>query len=128
MLLLFNKSNKNVIVKKLSVADGFWSRMKGLMWKKDLAEDEGLLLVPCNSVHSMFMRFPIDLLFLDRELKIIRIIERFKPWKATPIFRDCHQVVEIKAGVASKKGVTVKDELEVIKPNPCYVDRNKYKA
>lgn len=83
------------------------------MWKKDLAVDEGLLLVPCNSVHSMFMRFPIDLLFLDRNFMVIRIIERFKPWKATPIFRNCYQVIELKAGVASKKGVSVKDELEI---------------
>lgn len=115
MLQLINKSKKNIIVENLFLADSFWSRMKGLMGKKDLPEDEGLLLVPCNSVHSMFMRFPIDLLFLNRELRVIKIIDRFKPWKATPIIRDCYQVVELKAGVASKKGVTIKDELDIIK-------------
>lgn len=115
MLQLINKSKKNIIVENLFLADSFWSRMKGLMGKKDLPEDEGLLLVPCNSVHSMFMRFPIDLLFLNRELRVIKIIDRFKPWKATPIIRDCYQVVELKAGVASIKGVTIKDELDIIK-------------
>lgn len=118
MLKLINKSKKNIIVENLFLADSIWSRTKGLMGKKDLAEEEGLLLVPCNSVHSMFMRFPIDLLFLDRELNIIRIIEKFKPWRATPMFRDCRQVVELKAGVALKKGVSVRDELEIIKSDP----------
>lgn len=118
MLQLINKSKNNLIVKNLFLANSFWSRMKGLMWKKDLTEDEGLVLVPCNSVHSMFMRFPIDLLFLSREFKVIKIIERFKPWRATPIIRDCYQIVELKAGVVSKKGVSVKDELEIIKFNP----------
>lgn len=118
MLQLINKTKKIVIVEKLFIANSFWPRMKGLMGKKDLAEDEGLLLVPCNSVHSMFMRFPIDLLFLDRELKIIRIIERFKPWKATPIFRDCYQVVELRSGIVVKKGVSIKDELEIARSDP----------
>lgn len=115
MLQLINKSKNNILVENLFLADSFWSRMKGLMGKKDLAENDGLLLVPCNSVHSMFMRFPIDLLFLDQNFTVIRIIERFKPWKATPIFRDCCQVVELKAGVALKKGVSIEDKLEIIK-------------
>lgn len=83
------------------------------MGKRDMSEDEGLLLVPCNSVHCMFMRFPIDLLFLDRDFNIVKIIESFKPWKATPIFRGCHQVIELRAGVAAKKGVSEKDKLGI---------------
>lgn len=115
MLKLINKSKKNIIVENLFLADSFWPRMKGLMGKKNLPEDEGLLLLPCNSVHSMFMRFPIDLLFLNRELRVIKIVYRFKPWRVTPIIRDCYQVVELRAGVASVKGVTIKDELDIIK-------------
>ncbi|MFX4261819.1 DUF192 domain-containing protein [Pelotomaculum propionicicum] len=106
-----------MIVGNLNVADSFWSRLKGLMRKRDMPEDEGLLIVPCNSVHSMFMRFPIDLLFLDRELKVIKIVEMFRPWKTTPIIRGSYQVVELRAGVVSKKGVSIKDELEIVNYN-----------
>lgn len=115
MLQLINRSKKNMIIRNLHVADGFWSRLKGLMRKRDLPEDEGLLIVPCNSVHSMFMRFPIDLLFLDRDFKVIKIVEVFKPWKATPIIRGCYQVVELRAGVVKKMGVSIRDELNIIK-------------
>ena len=114
MQQLFNKTKNTIIVGNLLVADCFWSRLKGLMGKRDMLENDGLLIVPCNSVHSMFMRFPIDLLFLDRDLNIIKIIESFKPWKATPIFRGCHQVIELRAGVAAKKGVSANDKLVIM--------------
>src|SRR5450830_1372527 len=102
MLQLINKTKKTIIVGNLIVADRFWPRLKGLMGKRDMSEDEGLLLVPCNSVHCMFMRFPIDVLFLDKDFNIVKLLDNLKPWRMTSIIRKAHQVIELKAGTSAK--------------------------
>ena len=117
MLQLINKSKKTIITENLIVADGFWSRMRGLMWKRDMPEDEGLLLVPCNSVHSMFMRFPIDVLFLDKEFNIVKILDYLKPWRCSPYVRGAFQAVELKAGEAKKKDIEIGDNLSLLRVN-----------
>lgn len=113
MLQLINNNNKNIIVANLIVADSFWSRMKGLMGKKDLGEDDGLLLSPCNAVHMMFMRFPIDVIFLDRDFVVVKILNNLKPWRTSPIVRGAYQVIEIKAGIAAEKRMNTGDKLSL---------------
>lgn len=110
---LINNTDKNIIVENLFVADSFWARMKGLMGKKDLGEDEGLLLAPCNAVHMMFMRFPIDVIFLDRDFAVVKILNNLKPWRTSPIVRGAYQVVELKAGIAEKMRINTGDKLSL---------------
>lgn len=113
MLQLIDNTNKNIIVDNLFVADSFWSRMKGLMGKKDMGEDEGLLLAPCNAVHMMFMRFPIDVIFLDRDFVVVKILNNLKPWRTSPIVRGAYQVIELKAGIAAEKRINNGDKLSL---------------
>jgi uncharacterized membrane protein (UPF0127 family) len=110
---LFNKTKNNVIADNISIADKFWPRLRGLMGKKDLKNDEGLLLAHCNAVHMMFMRFPIDVLFLDRDFVVIKILHNLKPWRTSPIVRGAFQVIELDAGNAVKKGINIGDKLSV---------------
>lgn len=121
MLQLMNNSKNNIIVENLFIADSFWLRMKGLMWKKDLAEDEGLLLLPCNAVHMMFMRFPIDVIFLDRDFVVLKIMDNLKPWRFSPVVRGAFQVIELRTGTALKKGISIDDRLSLVRDNlaPC---------
>lgn len=115
---LLNITRNNVIADKITVADKFWARMRGLMGKKDLKQGEGLLLAPCNAVHMMFMRFPIDVIFMDRDFVVIKILESFKPWRVSPVVRVAFQVVELMAGTASDKGIKTGDKLSIIKAGP----------
>lgn len=115
---LLNITRNNVIADKITVADKFWPRMRGLMGKKDLKQGEGLLLAPCNAVHMMFMRFPIDVIFMDRDFIVVKILESFKPWRVSPVVRVACQVVELMAGTASNKGIKTGDKLSIIKAGP----------
>lgn len=115
---LLNITRNNVIADKITVADKFWARMRGLMGKKDLKQGEGLLLAPCNAVHMMFMRFPIDVIFMDRDFIVVKILESFKPWRVSPVVRVAFQVVELMAGTASDKGIKTGDKLSIIKAGP----------
>lgn len=69
------------VVARLIVADRFWSRFKGLQWRRRLPDAEGLLLVPCRSVHTFWMRFSIDILFLDETGRVLEIRRRVPPWR-----------------------------------------------
>jgi uncharacterized membrane protein (UPF0127 family) len=110
-----NNCSKDVtVVEKIYIADKFWSRTKGLLGRSSLECSEGLLLVPCNSVHCMFMRFPIDIIFLNRDFQVVKIYENFKPWCVTPIIRNAYQVLELKAGAAKDKCIETGDELALV--------------
>lgn len=85
-------------------ADGFFSRLRGLLFAPALKPGEGLLLVPCASVHTAFLRIPIDVVFLDRRGVIRRIVPRLAPWRAA-VYIGAWQALELAAGEAARLGL-----------------------
>lgn len=63
------------------VADSFFSRLMGLMFRRDLPAGKGLLITRCRAIHTLFMRFPIDAVFLDGDGDIVRIVQGIRPWR-----------------------------------------------
>ena len=82
-------------------ADHFFSRLAGLLFSPPLQPGQGLLLVPCASVHTAFMTYPIDVVFLDRAGKIRRIVPRLAPWRAAAS-AGAYQTLELAAGEAAR--------------------------
>jgi uncharacterized protein len=74
--------------------------MRGLLGRRSLELDEGLLLRPAGSVHTAFMRFPIDVVFVDEEGRVLRVADRVKPWRAAGA-KGAKAVVELPAGAAA---------------------------
>ena len=66
---------------KIEVANGFFARAKGLIGRKSLAPDEGLLIPHCNAIHTFFMQFPIDATFYDRNDQVVKIVRNIRPWR-----------------------------------------------
>lgn len=81
-------------------ADSFRLRLLGLMFRPRLEPGGGLWLEPCRSVHTHFMRFPIDLLFLGREGRVLRVIRGLLPWRISPVVPGAVAVLELPAGAA----------------------------
>jgi uncharacterized membrane protein (UPF0127 family) len=98
------KASPQLLPLAIRRADGFFSRLRGLLFSPDLKPGEGLLLVPCASVHTAFMRTPIDVVFLDRAGKIRRIVPRLKPWRAAA-YAGAWQTLELAAGEAARLGL-----------------------
>jgi uncharacterized membrane protein (UPF0127 family) len=92
------------LVERCSIADRPWSRMRGLLGRSGLAQGEGLLLKPCGSVHTLFMRFPIDVVFLDRELSVVAVRPDLRPWR-TAGARGAKVSLELAAGEAARLGI-----------------------
>lgn len=93
-----------VVCERCVLADTAWTRMKGLLGRSGLDDGEGLLIRPAGSIHMFFMRFPIDAVFLDRELRVLRVVPDLKPWRVAAK-RGAKQVLEIGTGEAARRGV-----------------------
>ena len=89
------------------IADTFLTRFAGLMFRKKLPPATGLFLAPCNSVHMCFMRFSIDVVYLDKDYNIIKVVKRLKPWIGLSICTRAWAVLEMTAGEAERCGCEV---------------------
>src|SRR5436189_5966101 len=94
------------------VADTAPARMRGLLGRDGLEDGEGLLIRPTNSVHMFFMRFAIDVVFVDRELAVRKIVERLRPWRMAGC-RGARAALELPAGAASRYGIPVGEQLSL---------------
>jgi uncharacterized membrane protein (UPF0127 family) len=101
-----------VLCPALGVADTALSRMRGLLGRRALAPDEGLMLRPAGSIHTAFMHFPIDAVFLDKELRVLRVEANLRPWRLAAQ-RGAKVVVELPAGAAERVGLAVGMTLEL---------------
>jgi uncharacterized membrane protein (UPF0127 family) len=86
--------------------------MLGLLGRTDLPADEGVLLRPASSIHTAFMRFAIDAVFLDRELRVVRVAEHVPPWRVAAA-RGSRAVLELRAGEAARRGLEPGDLLRL---------------
>ena len=100
-----------VVCERCTLADHALSRLRGLLGRDSLPAGEGILLRPAGSVHTAFMRFPIDVVFLDRELTITAVVPELRPWR-TAGRRGSKAVLELPAGEAARRGLGVGDRLE----------------
>jgi uncharacterized protein len=103
-------SQGSVACERCIVAGTSLARMRGLLGRSALPRDEGILLRPASSVHTWFMRFPIDVVFLDRDLAVLRVVPRLGPWRAVAR-RRAAAVLELAAGESERRGLCVGDRL-----------------
>lgn len=108
----FNLTKNAVVAADVQKADDFFSRGIGLLGRAGLASGEALWLVPGKSIHTWFMRFAIDVLFLDKGLSVVKVIEDMRPWRVSPWVAEAHSVLELRAG-SLQGAVSVGDRLEM---------------
>lgn len=90
-------SDGKILLSQVTLADNFISRFKGLMLTKTLEKNHGLLISPCQQVHTHFMRYAIDLVFLNKEFQVLSVVESMPPWKISRHLKDSHYVLEAPA-------------------------------
>lgn len=110
---IVNRETGGVLAERARVAESMLARFLGLMGRAGLAEGEGLVIVPCNSVHCFFMRFPIDVLHLDRAGVVVRAVPNLRPNRIGPIVRRSHSVVELPAGTIAATGTAEGHHLDL---------------
>lgn len=111
---VINKSNQKLVADRAKVANNPLTRMIGLLNRSNLDKGEGLLIIPCNNIHSIGMKFNFDAVFLDKNNKIKHIIENMKPWKLSPIIFSAYSTLELPCGTVSESEIKINDILEFI--------------
>jgi uncharacterized membrane protein (UPF0127 family) len=99
-----------VVCERCEIAGDFFRRGRGLLGRKELHSGEGMLIRPSWSVHTWFMRFAIDVVFLDADLTVLKIARWLRPWRMAARWR-AHQALELPAGECERLGIAVGDRL-----------------
>jgi uncharacterized membrane protein (UPF0127 family) len=113
--VVVERDDGSVVCERCTVADTMLARMRGLLGRKQLPAGEGMLLRPCPSVQTLFMRFPIDVVFLDRDGVVLKVVENLRPWRSAGA-RRAHATLELAEGEAARVGISVGDKLVTESP------------
>lgn len=113
MAVLMNIDTEQTLITNLEVAQDFHSRGKGLLGRESLSADQALWIHRCNSIHTFFMKFAIDCVFLDKNLKVRAIRENVVPWRLVLPIWGARSVIEMASGTVNKMKVNVGDQLYV---------------
>lgn len=112
----YNATRQAFINLGVAVADTPWARLRGLLGKVRLRSDEGLWVVPSRGIHTIGMLFPIDVVYLDAEFRVIHLIENLKPFRIAPIRFKAASVLELPARSIYGSGTELGDVLMVRPP------------
>ena len=112
-VVVTGQDRRLVVAREVRIAKTHWSRFLGLMGRRRLGEGEGLLLIPGGSIHTLFMRFPIDAIFLDRDWKVRKVAANVRPYRLAFGGRGVGSVLEVPAGTAAAIGIEQGDTLLV---------------
>lgn len=112
-VLVYNKTKQTFLAQRLKVADSVLSRLVGLLGKRRLEPDSGLWIFPSRGIHTLGMLFAIDVVFLDRDLKVVALRERVPPFSMTGLYLNAESVLELPSQAISKSGTEVGDELKI---------------
>jgi len=110
--MIRNATKGQIVAHHVKDASSFFSRFLGLMFQPPIPKGHGLLLRPCNAIHTWAMRFPIDVVYLDEAGRVLRVDRNLQPWRFAQPCRGAVAVLELPAGEASN--VETNDAIELI--------------
>ncbi len=108
---ILSLTNGTQIAANIEIADNFFQRFKGLMLRKELPYGHALLLTECRSIHTYFMRFTIDAVFIDKSGKIVHIERNLKPGRVTGYIRNAYSVIELPEGTVNLYNISEGQQL-----------------
>ena len=110
---ILNTTQNTVIAERGAIANTFLSRMTGLLTRKSFSPGEALVITRCQSIHMLFMRFPIDVIFIDKNDHVVGLVENIKPFRLSPVFFQSRRAIELPEGVIGKTKTTLGDKIKI---------------
>jgi uncharacterized protein len=104
-----NERNGQIVGDDIEEAGGIWGSFKGLMGRKSIPDGYGLVFRPARGIHTNFMRFPIDLIYFDKDNRVTKVRPAMKPWRWD--FTSAAAVIEMNPGSAAKADLRAGDQL-----------------
>ena len=107
-----NTTRSTTLAEKARRAGGFLARGRGLMLSSPLPAGGGLVLDPCNSIHMFFMRYPLDIIFVSNDGRVVFMYRSIKPWRMGRVVRGAQMAIELPEGAIARSGTQVGDRVE----------------
>lgn len=108
-----NVSRDTELASHAGLADGFLTRLRGLLGRERLDPGDGLVIVPCSSVHMWWMRFPLDVIHLDRRGAVVKVVQSLQPGQMGPYVWRSHTAIELPAGTIAASGTQAGDVVAI---------------
>jgi hypothetical protein len=112
---LYHVATGYCLAERLEIANTFWTRLCGLMLRRRLDAGHALWIRPCNGVHTFWMRFAIDVVFLDREMRVIKLVKNLRPFRVTMPNTAARSVIELPAHTIAQAGLRLGDQLRAVR-------------
>jgi len=109
---IINVSRNTLLADKAVIAGTFFSRLTGLLGRSGLKQGEALILAPSNAIHSFFMRFTFDAVFLNRKKQVIGLVPWFKPFRLSRVYFSAVYTIELPSGIIQSSNTQIKDQIE----------------
>ena len=111
----FNKTRQLLLATELTVAQTHWSRLRGLLGVSpdDFRNGRGLWIRPCHGVHTLAMRFPIDVVYLNRAGTVVHVEHNLQPWRFSPIRMQAASVLELPSHTVARTETALGDSIEI---------------
>jgi len=112
---LLNRSKQTTLASEVELADTSWTRMKGLLGHRpeDFQTGKGLWITPSQGIHTIGMKFPIDVVYLDSKQRVIHVCHSLSPFRFAAVKLRCRSVVELPAGTLAQTQTSIGDVLEI---------------
>jgi uncharacterized membrane protein (UPF0127 family) len=120
----FNRTRTTYLATELLIANSHWSRLRGLIAtpSSNFRPGQGLWIVPCRGVHTFAMRFPIDVVYLDRASTVVHMERELKPWRMAAIRIRAASVLELPAGTVQQSETALGDQVDIFLQKPLHTE------
>ncbi len=108
-----NLTRNTLLADKTEIANTMIKRMKGLLGRRGLKSNEALVIVPCQSVHMVFMKFAIDVVFVDHAGAVVGVCANLRPFQFSPLFTHAHQAIEVPSGAIARSQTRIGDSIQI---------------
>ncbi len=109
-----NNEKAELLIENLEIAESYFARAKGLLGRKNLASHDALLIKPCNNIHTFFMKFTIDCVFVNKTYKVEKVFSRVGPFRIKGPVWKANSVIEFSEGFVEKWNIKAGDQLHVV--------------
>ena len=108
-----NLTRNTPIADRATTANTPFKRMTGLLGRASLGPGEALVITPCQSIHMLFMKFPIDIIFIDHQGTVVGLCPGIRPFQFSPLFFKAHSAIEVPAGTIGSSRTQIGDSIQI---------------